>query len=214
MLTHPLVSWRSHMHTGQCQENWWSQCKPTIHGIIKSIEYLSMYHLATLYTVTSCFLWILWLKSGPQSQPTRKGLGNNLAWKCLAGMLRFLNSANILFQIFNAIGQVLLQFSKFLCSIVLYSRFLSLIELEHWLAEVMFLPSSTLMAVFQCSRHFRARIFPATSSRVGSGVHTNFGCLCTVSSSTILQITPLNLTLPLQLRWDNLCSFYWAHQKP
>ena len=121
MLTHPLVSWRSHMHTGQCQENWWSWCKPTIHWIIKQIEYLGMYHLATLYTVTSCFLWVLWLKSGPQSQPTRKGRGNNLAWKCLAGMLRFLNLANILFQIFNAIGQVLLQFSKFLCSTVLHT---------------------------------------------------------------------------------------------
>ena len=48
------------------------------------------------------------------------GLGNNLAQKYMypAGMLRFLNSANFLFQIFNAIGQVLLQFSKFLCSTV------------------------------------------------------------------------------------------------
>ena len=43
---------------------------------------------------------------------------NNLAWKCLAGMPRLLNSANLLFQISNVIGQVLLQFSKFLCSTV------------------------------------------------------------------------------------------------
>ena len=33
-------------------------------------------------------------------------------------MPRFLNSANFLFQIFNTIGPLLLQFSKFLCSTV------------------------------------------------------------------------------------------------
>jgi len=54
-----------------------------------------------------------------------KGLANhcNLARKCLAGMPRSLNSATFLFQISNAIGstiygQILLQFSKFLCSTV------------------------------------------------------------------------------------------------
>jgi len=57
--------------------------------------------------------------SGPQTQPTRKGLGNNLARKCLAGMWRLLNSAtHFLFQIFNVMGQALLQYSKFLCSTV------------------------------------------------------------------------------------------------
>jgi len=67
---------------------------------------------------------------------------NNLATKCPAGMPRFRNSANFLFQIFNAIGQVLLWFSKFLCStiyslpvsltqmLVGWSNFLSLINTD------------------------------------------------------------------------------------
>jgi len=46
-----------------------------------------------------------------------------LARKCLAGVPRSLNSANFLFQIFNAIGQVLLQFSNFY--VLPYIRFLS-----------------------------------------------------------------------------------------
>jgi len=29
---------------------------------------------------------------------TKKGLGNNLAWKCLAGMPQFLNPANFFFS--------------------------------------------------------------------------------------------------------------------
>ena len=43
--------------------------------------------------------------------------------------------------IFNAIGQVLLQSSKFLCSP--YIHFLSLVEHKHCLADVVFFPSST-----------------------------------------------------------------------
>ena len=53
----------------------------------------------------------------PQGRVWRKGLGNNLALKCLAGMPWFLTLANF-FQMFNAIGQIPLQFSKFLCSTV------------------------------------------------------------------------------------------------
>jgi len=56
--------------------------------------------------------------------------------------------------------------------VLLYIRFLSLIELEHWLAEVMFIPSSTLTAAFQHSRHFQARLSPDPSSLVGAGVQT------------------------------------------
>jgi len=53
------------------------------------------------------------------THPTRKkGLGNNLARSCPAGIHRFLNSANFRFQIFNMIGPLLLQFSKFVCSTV------------------------------------------------------------------------------------------------
>ena len=37
------------------------------------------------------------LDSDPSGR-ARKGLGNNLAWKCLAGMPRFLNPANFIFR--------------------------------------------------------------------------------------------------------------------
>jgi len=69
-----------------------------------------------------------------------------------------LNSANYLFQIFNAIGQALLQFSNFY--VLPYICFLSLVYLKRWLAEVMFVPSSTLTVAFPRSRHFR--VFPQT----------------------------------------------------
>jgi len=55
----------------------------------------------------------------------RKHLGNNLARNYPAGMPQFLISTNFLFQIFNAIGQVLLQFQNFY--VPSYIRFLSLV---------------------------------------------------------------------------------------
>ena len=93
--------------------------------------------------------------------PTRKeGSGKyNLARKCPVGMSQFLNSANFLFQIFNAIGQVLLRFSKFLFYRIFTSCHWSNSNVA-WLAEVMFFSSSTPTAAFQHSRHFRARLFP------------------------------------------------------
>ena len=74
----------------------------------------------------------------------RKGLGNNLARKCRAGMAQFFNPANFLFR---SSTQVLFQFSKFLCSIYC---FLSLVG---WLADVAFSLSSTPTATFQHSKH-------------------------------------------------------------
>ena len=80
----------------------------------------------------------------------RKGLGNNLARKCRAGMAQFFNPANFLFR---SSTQVLFQFSKFLCSIYC---FLSLVG---WLADVAFFLSSTPTATFQHSKHFRKRLY-------------------------------------------------------
>jgi len=54
------------------------------------------------------------------------------------------------------------------------------------LAEVMFVSSSTLMASFQCSRHFRARFFPDPSLWVGSGVQTSV-CVCVCDLYTTMQ---------------------------
>ena len=53
--------------------------------------------------------------------------------------------------------------------------FLSLVELKHWLGEVMLFPSSMPMVAFQHSRHFQATFFfsPDPSSWLGSGVQTS-----------------------------------------
>ena len=67
---------------------------------------------------------------------TKKGLGNNLAWKVSCWNATIFKSCKLPFQPFGVIGQVLLQFSKFLCSTV-YSL-LSLAELERWLADLAF----------------------------------------------------------------------------
>ena len=78
--------------------------------------------LASGWQVTCDYLLSLPIQSEvvwtPDPTHTRKDLGNNLARKYPARMPQFLNSANFLFQIFSAIGQVLLQFSKFPCSTV------------------------------------------------------------------------------------------------
>lgn len=76
----------------------------------------------------------------------------NLAQKCLAGMPPFLNPANFLFR----------SSTWYNFNVAMYIHFLSLIELERWLAAmhyVAFFPSSTLMAAFQCSRHFKQGFF-------------------------------------------------------
>ena len=84
------------------------------------------------------------------SGSARKGLGNNLARKCPM-VFKF---CKLHFQIFNVIGQVLLQFSNFLCSTV-YS--LPVIRRTQTLvAWNAFFSSSTPTATLQHSRHFRA----------------------------------------------------------
>jgi len=85
---------------------------------------------------------------------THEGLGRNLARKCPDGMLQFLNSANSSFRTSMWLVRYYSTFQNF------YVCFLSLLERECWLAEVMFFPSSTPTAAFQRSRHFWARFFP------------------------------------------------------
>ena len=75
----------------------------------------------------------------------KKGLENNLAWKCLAGISHFLNPAN-LFSDFQVVQN--------LCSIT-YSPH-ALVELERWLADVTLRVKPR--AVFQHSNHFWARL--------------------------------------------------------
>ena len=85
----------------------------------------------------------------------RKGLGNNLARKCLAGMLWFLDLANSV--------------SKF---VLVYIHFLSLVELERWLAGVAFFPSSTPTTAFQCSRYTSEQGFSSLPGHEVSGGST------------------------------------------
>jgi len=102
-------------------------------------------------------LTVAWL---PRPNP-RKGLGITLLRSVLLECHGFWIQ-KLPFQIFNVIGQVLLLWLKLLC--LLYIRFLSLVELERWLAEVIVPPSSTLMTAFQCWKCFVARFFPDSSS--------------------------------------------------
>ena len=116
----------------------------------------------------------------------RKGLGNNLAWKCLAGMAVF-KSCKLHFQIFNTIGQVLLQFSKFLRSTV-YSL-LSLVELKRWLAEMHSFPHQHRRQ-HSSAQDTLGKVIPQTLTQPeGSVVQTNWS-ICTygqVVSAVVLQ---------------------------
>ena len=68
----------------------------------------------------------------------RKGLGNNLARKCLAGMPRFLNPANFIFRSSTWLVRYYSNFQNFYA--LPYIHFLSLVELESWLAEMCSFP--------------------------------------------------------------------------
>ena len=82
-----------------------------------------------------------------------EGLGKNNAWKCLAGMPRILNPVNFVFRFSTRLVRYYFNFQiSMLYYIIIY--FLSLVELERWLADVAFFPSSTPMEPFQFPRHF------------------------------------------------------------
>ena len=68
----------------------------------------------------------------------RKGLGNNLARKCLAGMPRFLNPANFIFRCSTRLVRYYSNFQNFY--VLPYIHFLSLVELKHRLAEMRSFP--------------------------------------------------------------------------
>ena len=101
-----------------------------------------------------------------------EGSGEKLCSEVSCWNVTVFKSHKLCSQIFNAIGQVidsravsstiygqvLLQFSNF--HVLPYIQFLSLVELECWLADLALFPSSTLMAAFQCLRHLRARLSP------------------------------------------------------
>ena len=65
---------------------------------------------------------------------TRKGLGNNLTRKCLAGMPQFLNPANFIFRPSTRLVRYYSNFQNFY--VLPYIHFLSSVELERWLAEM------------------------------------------------------------------------------
>ena len=83
-------------------------------------------------------------------------------------MLWFLNPTNFLLRSSMRLVRYYSNFKNVLPCI----HFLSLVELECWLADVAFIPSSTLTAQFQPSRHYQAipRLFLVWPE--GSGVQT------------------------------------------
>ena len=112
----------------------------------------------------------------PQTQPTRKGLGNNLAWKCLAGMWRmhgfWIQQLTSSFRSSTWLVRHYSNIQNFY--VLLYIRFLSLIELERWLAEVIFVPSYHQHRWRRSSTQDDSGpgFSPDPSSWVGSGVQT------------------------------------------
>ena len=117
-------------------------------------------HAASLLTLTTYTIiqHIVW------TQPSRKGLGNNLAQKCLAGMPGLLNSENFLFQIFNTIGQALLQFSKFLPStlyslLVGWSDVRSLINTDGSIPALKTLPGKDFPQTLPCGLGLGSRLY-------------------------------------------------------
>ena len=103
--------------------------------------------------------------------------GITLFGKCLAGMPWFSDLANFV----NTIGQVLMQFSNFLCSTAYSLLFISRTQMVVGLCGI--LSSSTPTAAFHCSRHFRARFF---TRPYGSEVQRRLW-----SFSSLLQRWPL-----------------------
>ena len=81
-------------------------------------------------------IYIVWTPD--PSGHARKGLGNNLAWKCLAGMPRFLNPANFIFRSSTRLVRYYSNLQNFYTLPYIY--FLSLVQLEHWLAEIRSFP--------------------------------------------------------------------------
>lgn len=127
--------------------------------------------------------WCACLVQTPHpSSRSRKGLGNSLSHKYLAGMSQFLKKpANTLFRTSMWLVRYYSNFQNFyLYRIFTFCRlgvtrsiltrwkeaFLALVELEHWLPDVAFFP---LTAAFQHSRHYWASPDPSSRSQKGQG---------------------------------------------
>ena len=84
-------------------------------------------------------------------------------------------SCKLPLQIFNMIGQILLQFSKFL----LYIHFLYLVELERWLTGVAFFPSSTRTdGSIPALKTFPGKVIPSCDQKsLGSGLSDSLGMI-------------------------------------
>ena len=93
-------------------------------------------HPNTKYLMVKILAGIVWTPD--PSGHARKGLGNNFARKCLAGMPRFLNPANFIFRSSTRLVRYYSNFQNFYA--LLYIHFLSLVELKRWLAEMRSFP--------------------------------------------------------------------------
>ena len=94
-----------------------------------------------------CVVW-----TPDPSGRVRKGFGNSLARKSLAGMPWYLNF------VFRSSTRLVRYYSNF-------QKLPPSVELECWLADAAFFLSSTPMAAFQLSKNFSVKISPQTLPR-------------------------------------------------
>ena len=88
-------------------------------------------------------------KSGSHTQPTRKGLGNNLVRKCLAVMPWLQNSANFLFRSSTRLVRYYYDFQNFYaCSTVNLYPVISLVKC--WLTALKTLPGKVFPQTLPC----------------------------------------------------------------
>ena len=106
----------------------------------------------------------------------REGLGNNLARKCLAGMPWFLNPANFIFRSSTRLVWYYSNFQNFY--VLPYIHFLSLVELERWLAEMRFFPYQHQRQHSSAQDTSGQGYSPDTSSRGQKGLGSRLPSWC------------------------------------
>ena len=130
--------------------------RPSHHPVFEHLQYAKMEEEGLVHFITwmtfylpICFRILQVIRNWTVGRP-----GIKASLTCLAGMLRFLNPTNF---VLRSSTWLVKYYSNF--HVLQHIHFLILVELERWLADVAFFPSSTLTAAFQWSRHFQAKLF-------------------------------------------------------
>ena len=129
----------------------------------------------------------------PRPNPQGRVWGITLLGSVLLECHSLSNSANFLFQIFNAIGQVLLQFSKFLCSIVYSLPVISLTRTLVGWSDVRFLINTD--GSISVLKTLPSKVFLQTLP-CGLGLGSRLVCVCVCV--WFIYTRPCNHSLCLQ----------------